>query len=277
LKISVITVCFNSENTIEKTILSVLNQTYANIEYIIIDGNSTDKTLEILEKYRNKFSYFLSEPDTGMYNAMNKGIKKATGEWIFILNSDDLFFNQNSVEHAVNHLKNYNGDILLGDIYLDHTENPEIHNRIRNYKHLNIMQIYYNGLYQQAMFYRRNIFERLGYFDENYKIISDVDWFYKNHKNLQIKYIPLVFCKFRIGGRSASEKDERDILKINYLVKWQMNFYQNLKTAEKKFHWFAHKYFRSIARNKKISDFIRNIFWNSINNLMGWKIQMIKD
>ena len=92
MKISIITVVKNAEKTIENTILSVLNQTYKNIELIIIDGVSTDGTLDIINKYKDKISYFISEPDTGVYNAMNKGIKAATGDIFYFLNANDSLY-----------------------------------------------------------------------------------------------------------------------------------------------------------------------------------------
>ena len=89
--ISVITVCYNAKSNLEKTILSVLNQTYSNIEYIIIDGGSTDGTIDIIKRYDDKITYWQSEPDNGIYDAMNKGIQKANGEWINFMNAGDLF------------------------------------------------------------------------------------------------------------------------------------------------------------------------------------------
>lgn len=94
--ISVVTVAYNAVTTIEKTILSVINQTYPNVEYIIIDGGSTDGTVEIIKKYANKLAYWVSEPDNGIYDAMNKGAKVATGEWINFMNCGDSFFTLNS-------------------------------------------------------------------------------------------------------------------------------------------------------------------------------------
>lgn len=97
-KVSVITVCYNAADTLERTILSVINQKYDNLEYIIIDGNSQDETLSIIHKYAHRISKWKSEPDKGIYDAMNKGVFSATGEWIIFRNSGDVFFNEHSIE-----------------------------------------------------------------------------------------------------------------------------------------------------------------------------------
>lgn len=101
MKISVVTVCYNAADTIEKTMLSVLNQTYHDIEYIIIDGGSTDGTVEIIRKYADRIAYWVSEPDKGIYDAMNKGIKVATGEWINFMNAGDSLFSRDTLQQFI--------------------------------------------------------------------------------------------------------------------------------------------------------------------------------
>src|SRR5690606_12581514 len=100
-KVSIITVCYNAEKFIESAIKSVINQTYSNIEYIIVDRNSKDKTLTIIENYKNQISQIISEPDKGIYDAMNKGVEKASGELIGILNADDFYNDENVIEKVV--------------------------------------------------------------------------------------------------------------------------------------------------------------------------------
>ena len=125
IKISIITVCYNSAATLEKTILSVANQTYSNIEYIIVDGNSKDETVDIIKKQEDKITKWISEPDKGLYDAMNKGISMATGDIIGILNSDDTFFsNEILADIAKFHLNN-SIDASVGNI-IQHKEDGKI-------------------------------------------------------------------------------------------------------------------------------------------------------
>ena len=114
-KISVVTVCYNAVNDIEKTILSVINQTYPNIEYLIIDGGSKDGTMDIVNKYKDKIDVIVSEPDKGIYDAMNKGIDRATGDWINFMNAGDCFYNNVALESVFpRNYESVNFDILYG-------------------------------------------------------------------------------------------------------------------------------------------------------------------
>ena len=115
MKISIITVCFNSQETIKDTIESVINQSYSNIEYLIIDGKSSDNTLEIINQYKRHINFFISEKDKGIYDAINKGILNATGDIIGLLHADDIFDNNQVIEHVVQGF-DLNKEILYGDI-----------------------------------------------------------------------------------------------------------------------------------------------------------------
>lgn len=173
MKITIITVSFNCEKTIEQTINSVLLQTYKDIEYIIIDGNSSDNTVNIIKKYEKNISYWISEPDSGIYNAMNKGIKKATGEYIQFLNSDDALVSEETIELVCNALKKYGyPDILSAAIWM--VDEKNCIQKIGG-NNINLDDIK-NGINipHPGMFMKREILNEYG-FNENYKIVSDFD------------------------------------------------------------------------------------------------------
>ena len=116
MKISIITVCLNSRTTLEQTIKSVVNQEYAEKEYIVIDGGSTDGTVELIKKYSNQISFWASEPDRGIYDAMNKGVTKATGEWVIFMNAGDRFASDDVIERVFSHPETDAADVIYGDV-----------------------------------------------------------------------------------------------------------------------------------------------------------------
>ena len=122
MKVSIITVSFNSVNTIADTIESVLNQDFPNIEYIIVDGNSSDGTVDIIRQYENQISKWISEKDQGMYDAMNKGIAMATGDVIGILNSDDVYMNQHVISELMGLMHEKNAKVVFAEIVITNTE-----------------------------------------------------------------------------------------------------------------------------------------------------------
>lgn len=127
MKITIITACYNAEQSIERTLLSVINQTYDNIEYIVIDGNSQDRTVDIIRKYDNRITKWISEPDNGLYDALNKGVRMATGEWIGILNCGDFFCADDTIERFFSKTIPSDIGVVYGNCY-------EIDNEIRTYK-----------------------------------------------------------------------------------------------------------------------------------------------
>lgn len=198
--ISIITVVYNGEKYLEQTIQSVLNQTYTNIEYIIIDGKSTDKTLDIIKKYDNEISFWSSEPDKGIYDAMNKGIKKADGDYIGILNSDD-YYELNAVEHIVNEISKFpDADVLFGNIYKLNMYFPEkiLQN---NMKGTNLTKGF--SIWHPTTFVKQQIYTKHGLFDTSYKIAADYDLLLRFYlKNCKFQYINKVITNFREGGMS---------------------------------------------------------------------------
>lgn len=173
MKISVITVCYNAAETIEKTIQSVLGQTYRDIEYIIIDGGSTDGTIDVIRKYADKIAYWTSEPDKGIYDAMNKGIRVATGEWINFMNSGD-YFSSDAVVENIFQKNSYAGvDVVYGNTWMKYAKGISF----AKVKKIDYMQ---KGMpfCHQSSFVRR---DAIGQFDTNYRIAADYHFFYMSY------------------------------------------------------------------------------------------------
>ena len=216
--ISIITVCFNAEQTIERCILSVINQSFSNIEYIIIDGGSTDNTLNIIDKYRHKIKIVVSEADNGIYDAMNKGIKIAKGEIVGMLNADDFFADENILLNVAKAFKLNNPDLLYGD--LDYVDNSN--KVIRSWK----SGKYSNGIFNlgwmppHPTFYCKRIyFEKLGYYSLNYGTAADYELMVRFlHLNkLSVFYLKLIMVKMEIGGASNNSIYNRiKVIKNDY-------------------------------------------------------------
>jgi len=205
MKISIITVCWNSAGTIEKTIRSLQEQDYNDIEYIVVDGNSTDETLNIIKKYPQVVSKWISEPDKGLYDAMNKGIKMATGDYVGIVNADDTFADQNVISKIAFFLTSNKVDAHIGDI-VQHRQDGKI---IRRYSAANWkpndLKIGFMPAHP-AIFFKRELFNKLGYYALDFKIGADYElitrFFLKN--NISWAYSNIITHRMLIGGVSSS-------------------------------------------------------------------------
>lgn len=201
-KISIITVVYNAVKTMDYTIKSVLDQSYKNIEYIIIDGQSSDGTQQIIMQYLDSIAYFISEKDAGIYDAMNKGIKYATGDYIIFLNSDDRLM-EDSMEQCVRYLDD-EVDILYGDIYL--VQKDGIENRIKG-KLEYTEDIIYRGICHQAVLAKTELL-KCHQFDISYKIAADYDWLLRMfYLGANFVYVPIVFSYYNAFGYSAVNRD----------------------------------------------------------------------
>lgn len=224
MKISIITPSFNSEKTIEETIKSVLSQTYNDIEYLIIDGGSRDRTLEIVDKYKDKISKIVSEPDKGIYDGMNKGIKLATGEIVGILNSDDLYFDESVIENVMKVFKENKIDCLWGDlVYFKDDPNKFI----RVWKGGN----YKPGIFKTGwvpphptFFVKKEIYEKYGYFRLDFPVAADYELMLRFLEKYRVKgyYLPKFLVKMRAGGNANKLKN---IIKGNLecIRAWKVN------------------------------------------------------
>jgi glycosyltransferase involved in cell wall biosynthesis len=205
MKISIISVSYNSANTIGKTILSVANQTYKNIEYIIIDGCSTDGTLEILNKNNGLITIWISEPDNGLYDAMNKGILMATGDLVGILNSDDTFKSNTVLEELAEFHTSNRIEASIGNI-IQHNDNNKI---IRLYSSKNWKPEKLSVGFMPphpSIFFKRDLFDKYGLYNLSFKIGADYElitrFFLKN--KISWKYSGITTTSMLVGGVSSS-------------------------------------------------------------------------
>jgi len=205
-KISIITVCFNSVLTIRDTIESVLRQDYADIEYIIVDGASTDGTMGIVQEYKGKISIVVSEQDHGIYDAMNKGIALATGDVVGCINSDDLYINSGVLSRVANTMLNSDVKTCYADlVYVDRLNTDQI---VRWWK----SSVCEKELFElgwvpahPTFFVRKEIYDTYGVFDTDYLLAADYElmtrFLYKN--SVKAEYIPFVMVKMRLGGQTS--------------------------------------------------------------------------
>jgi len=205
MKISIITVSYNSEKTIGKTFDSIRKQSYDNIEYIVIDGNSKDATVEIIKGNQDIISYWISEKDNGLYDAMNKGIKIASGDIIGILNSDDTFFNNEVVENIVSFHVDNDIQASTGNI-VQHDDQGKI-KRIYNSENWNPKKLKIGFMPPHpSIFLRKSVYNKFGYFREDFKIGADYEiitrFFLKN--GITWEYSGITTTSMLIGGLSSS-------------------------------------------------------------------------
>ena len=208
MKISIITVCYNSEQTLRDTIESVLAQDYSNIEYIIIDGESNDGTLNIIREYENRIDTIISEPDDGIYDAMNKGIHFATGDVIGILNSDDLFEYPGVISDVLDQFKfNPKVSLIFGDVVLVQPSNTQKIVRFYDSNKFRTWKLRFGWMPPHpASFFKRSAYEKVGNYSLNYKIAADYELFVRMlmvHKSPYSR-INKVLVRMRAGGLSTS-------------------------------------------------------------------------
>jgi glycosyltransferase involved in cell wall biosynthesis len=214
-KVSVITVVYNNSATIQWAIDSVLSQDYVNIEHIIVDGASTDGTTEIIGSYGNTIAQFISEPDCGIYDAMNKGLKLATGDIIGILNSDDFYINNSVVSDIVREFYNTNADIVYGDLFYVTPDN--LNKVVRYYSSAKCNPDGFAWGWMPAhptCFVKKAVYEKYGDFKTDYKIAADYEIMTRfiARYRLPYSYMPKVMVKMRTGGVSTRNLQNNWIL-----------------------------------------------------------------
>ncbi len=211
MKISVITASYNRRSTIEGAILSVLSQDWPNVEYVVVDGASTDGTQAVIEKYADRIGKYISEPDKGMYQAINKGIGLATGDVIGLVHSDDEFYSPDVLSRVAAKFMQEELDILYADgIFVDEGNTAKV---VRNW---------ISGKYSKkrvkrgwlplhpTVYVRREVFQKAGLYDESYRIAADSDWLVRilyDH-DFRVGYLEAYTIRMRMGGASTSAKTQ---------------------------------------------------------------------
>ena len=234
MKISIITVCFNSEKTIRDTLDSIEKQDYSNMEYIIIDGGSTDNTLKILTEYSHIITVLVSEPDSGLYDAMNKGVILSQGAVIGILNSDDLYQDSKVISDIMYEFhNNLELDITFGNlVYVKSDDTSKV---VRNW----ISKEYYSEFFESgnvpphpSLFVRKNVYNEAGLFDLDFKIAADYEFMLRIFKlhNFNSKYVNRLIVRMRLGGASNSSfssiiDQNKEVLKAWRKNKLNTSFY----------------------------------------------------
>ncbi len=227
MKISIITITYNSQHTVEDTIQSVTSQDYDDIEYIIVDGMSKDSTLKIVDKYRHRIAKVISEKDNGLYDALNKGIKAATGDVVGLLHSDDMYSDKSVISNIARIFANSaKPDAVYADLVFVSRSDTE-----------KVMRIWKSGEYREGaflkgwmpphptFFVKRNCYERFGYFNTNLKLSADYElmlrFIHKNH--IRISYLPQTIVKMRMGGTSNVSFFVKLKANLEDKIAWRLN------------------------------------------------------
>jgi glycosyltransferase involved in cell wall biosynthesis len=238
LKVSIITASLNNASTIESTLQSVFTQDYPNIEYIVIDGASTDGTIAIIDKYKSKLNVFISEKDEGIYHALNKGIENASGDIIGFLHADDFYPKKDTISKVVAALESSHAECVYGDLQYVDRQNPD--KIIRNWK----SEPYYDGIFLKGFmpphptfFMKKKWYAQYGNFNTSLTISADYELMLRMlHKHkLSAHYIPEVLTQMRVGGESNRSLAARIRANMEDRKAWRLNgLHPNVLTLIKK-------------------------------------------
>lgn len=252
-RISIITVVYNDLPNIEKTILSVINQTYSNIEYIIIDGGSNDGTTDVIKKYEKHLYYWCTEADKGIYNAMNKGVKKATGDWIAFINSGDYYYNNEVFDLIFSSDSIKEADVIYGNmilkylfaLFLSQPLELSLFNQLFPFSH-------------PASLVKSSIIKKYQ-FNEEYKLAADYDFFYKLYcKKYKFIYLPIIISVFEAENGASSSNNLRTFREVSIInkqiekKKWIVSYmllYSKAKVRNVISKFIPHIYHQYMMRN----------------------------
>lgn len=209
MKVSIITIVFNNADCIVDCLKSVQSQTYPNIEHIVIDGGSTDGTQARIAPYFPKLGYYVSEPDKGLYNALNKGIRQSTGDIIGVLHSDDLFYNNQTISEIVHHFDSTKADLVYANGLYTNRQQLDRVKRVYLVKSFKPHYLYFGWIPLHTTIYvKKEVFTKYGLYSEDFRIASDYEislrWFGQN--KLIKSHLNKFVVRMRLGGKSTTLK-----------------------------------------------------------------------
>lgn len=237
-KISIITPSFNQAAYLERTLRSVLDQGYSNLEYIVIDGGSTDGSVDIIRRYADRLAYWVSEPDRGQTDALNKGLRRATGDWIAWQNSDDIYFPGALHDLAKAASRYPKAGLIIGDMMLIDTEDRPI--RDIRYVRPSANALIAEGmvLANQASFWRREVQERVGLLNETFHCSFDYEWFLRLTEHTQAIHVNRIWGALRLHGETKTsllttrfQEENQRILAGREMPVWKKRVYQLRRIA----------------------------------------------
>jgi glycosyltransferase involved in cell wall biosynthesis len=221
--ISIVTVVYNGGEYLEKTIQSILNQTYDNVEYIVIDGGSTDRTLDIIKKYEDKIDYWISEKDSGIYDAMNKGIKLSQGNYLLFLNAGDIFSSKNVIEKVIKVIEQKNPSIIYGGANIYNANGVFLtYLRPLIFSKNNLNWYATRVVCHQSVFVKKEV---IVLYDIQFKLKGELNWYYEllskiDHKN-QIINLDFPICNYSLGGVGDQK------FWVNYIERLKVTYKHN--------------------------------------------------
>lgn len=231
-RITIVTPSYNQAEFLERTIRSVLDQGYPNLEYIIVDGGSTDGSVEIIRRYADRLTWWVSEPDRGQSHAINKGLRRATGEWVAWQNSDDIYYPGAFHDLARAAANNPRAELIIGDMMLIDAQDQPL--RDICYVKPSYRALLAEGmvLANQSAFWRRCIHERVGWLDETLHYAFDYDWFLRLTRHARSVHVPRIWGAFRLhgaaktGSQGARFLEENDRIRAGHKIyRWQKPLY----------------------------------------------------
>lgn len=212
LKLSIITVCLNNKEGLDETIRSVISQTFKDYEFIVIDGGSTDGSAEVIRKYEDKISYWVSEKDSGAYYAMNKGITRANGEYCLFLNSGDCLYADDVLQEVFKN--NYHQDIIYGNMKINWGQGKASIGTMPD--KITFYQMFTDTLWHPVSFIKRGLFERFGKYNESYRIVADYDFFFRTiiMNNVSTRHLPVTISIFNNTNGLSSRPENNALIQM---------------------------------------------------------------